>query len=117
MRSRAMAERFRSELDMRDDSLAGDDQQVREDLKNFLRFTEQMLATKENTVFDIAEYPIRLTEPDLTDTAGAPLPGVGFGPSEDVWLSFARMRERPPPKPPADLEPWLQGRASKLGQG
>jgi hypothetical protein len=96
---------------MRDDSLAGDDQQVREDLKNLLRFTEQMLATREKTVFDIAEYPIRLTERDLTDTTGAPLPGVSFGPSEDVWLSLARMRERAPPKPPADLEPWLRSEA------
>jgi hypothetical protein len=96
---------------MRDDSLAGDDQQVREDLKNLLRFTEQMLATREKTVFDIAEYPIRLTERDLKDDAGSPLPGVSFGPSEDVWLSFARMSERPPPKPPADLEPWLRSEA------
>ena len=96
---------------MRDDSLAGDDQQVREDLKNLLRFTEQMLATREKTIFDIAEYPIRLTERDLMDALGDPLPGVGFGPSEDVWLSFTRMRERPPPKPPADLEPWLRSEA------
>ena len=57
----AIAEKFGSELDMRDDSPAGDDQQVREDVKNLLRFTEQMLATREKTVFDIAEYPIRLT--------------------------------------------------------
>ena len=96
---------------MRDDSLAGDDQQVREDLKNLLRFTEQMLATREKTVFDITEYPIRLAERDLMDAAGNPLPGVGFGPSEDVWLSFARMREQPPPKAPADLEPWLRSEA------
>ena len=88
---------------MRDVSLADDKQQAREDLKNLLRFTEQMLATREKTVFDIAEYPIRLTERDLTDAAGNPLPGVSFGPSEDVWLSFARMRERPPPKAPTDL--------------
>jgi very-short-patch-repair endonuclease len=96
---------------MPDDSLAGDDQQTREDLKNLLRFTEQMLATREKTTFDIAEYPIRLTERDLTDPAGEPLPGIGFGPSEDVWLSFVRMRERPPPKPPAELEPWLRSEA------
>lgn len=96
---------------MRDVSLADDNQQAREDLKNLLRFTEQMLATREKTVFDIAEYPIRLTERDLTDAVGTPLPGVSFGPSEDVWLSFARMRERPPPKVSADLEPWLRSEA------
>jgi hypothetical protein len=74
---------------MRDDSLAGDDQQVREDLKNLLRFTEQMLATREKTVFDIAEYPIRLTERDLMDAAGDPLPGVGFGPGGEGFVRFA----------------------------
>jgi hypothetical protein len=62
---------------MRDDSLAGDDQQVREDLKNLLRFTEQMLATREKTVFDIAEYPIRLTERDCVSAwKKAPRGGV-----------------------------------------
>jgi very-short-patch-repair endonuclease len=85
-----------------------DDQTVRQDLANLLRFTEGLLATGEKTVFNISEYPVRLTEPDFLWSDGSLLPGVAFAPSDDVWLSFARLKETRPPKPPADLDPWLR---------
>ena len=85
-----------------------DETQVREDLKNLLRFSEELLATRDKVVFDIAEYQIRLTERDLLGKDGAPLPGIEFGPSEDTWLSFARLREHKPPLAPPEVEPWLR---------
>lgn len=93
---------------MPNDSLPPEDAQVREDLKNLLRFAEQLLATRDKVVFDMAEYPIRLTERDLLGKDGTPLPGIAFGRSEDLWLSLARLQERRPPPPSADLEPWLR---------
>ena len=85
--------------------------QVREDLKNLLRFAEELLATGDKVVFDIGEYPIHLTERDLLGKDGAPLPGIEFGPSEDTWLSFTRLRERKPPAAPPELAPWLRAEA------
>ncbi|HJS85584.1 MAG TPA: hypothetical protein VJ779_08995 [Acetobacteraceae bacterium] len=96
---------------MPDDRLAPEDTQVRGDLRNLLQFTEQLLATRDRVVFDIAEYPIHLTEWDLRGKDGDPLPGIAVGPAEDVWLSFARLQERPPPRPEARLEPWLRPEA------
>lgn len=84
------------------------DHAERQDLANLLRFTDGLLATGEKTVFNISEYPVRLTEPDFLWSDGSLLPGVAFGPSDDIWLSFARLRETRPPKPPADLAPWLR---------
>jgi very-short-patch-repair endonuclease len=87
------------------------DPRVREDLKNLLRFTEELLATRDKIVFDIQEYPIRLTEWDLLDTDQRPLPGISLAPSEDTWLSFQRLQERAPPPAPASLAPWLSPEA------
>lgn len=88
-----------------------DETQVREDLKNLLRFSEELLATRDKVVFDIAEYQIHLTERDLLGKDGAPLPGIEFSPSEDTWLSFARLGERKPPLAPPELAPWLRAEA------
>src|SRR5476649_312137 len=88
--------------------------QIREDLKNLLRFAEELLATGDKVVFDIGEYPIHLTERDLLGKDGARLPGIEFGPSEDTWLSFARLRERKPPVAPPELAPWLRAEARPL---
>ncbi len=96
---------------MPDDRLAPEDAQVREDLRNLLQFTEQLLATRDRVIFDIVDYPIHLTESDLRGKNGDPLPGVTIGPAEDVWLSFARLQEQPPPQPGARLEPWLRPEA------
>jgi hypothetical protein len=85
-----------------------DETEVREDLKNLLRFSEALLATRDKVVFDIAEYQIHLTERDLLAKDGARLPGIAFGSSEDTWLSFARLREHMPPAAPQELEPWLR---------
>src|SRR5208282_1123113 len=88
-----------------------DETQVREDLKNLLRFSEELLATRDKVVFDIAEYHVHLTERDLRGKDGARLPGIEFGPTEDIWLSFARLHERKPPAVPPELEPWLRAEA------
>ena len=96
---------------MPDDRIAPDGTQVREDLRNLLRFTEQLLATRDRVVFDIADYPVRLTERDLRSDDGALLPGIALEPTEDVWLSFARLQEQPPPRPDARLMPWLRQEA------
>ncbi len=93
---------------MLNDNLCVDDTQVREDLKNLLQFVEQLLARRDKVVFDITEYPIRITEKDLLGGDGAPLPGIVFGRSEDVWLSFDRLQERRPPAPSAQLQPWMR---------
>ncbi len=93
---------------MANDSLSVEAPQIREDLKNLLRFAEQLLAVRDKVVLDIGEYPIHLTESDLLDEGATPLPGIAFGSSEDVWLSFGRLQERRPPQPPPNLDPWLR---------
>lgn len=85
-----------------------DEIQVRQDLKNLLRFSEELLATRDKVVFDIAEYQIHLTERDFLGKDGARLPGIEFSPSEDTWLSLARLGERKPPPAPPELAPWLR---------
>jgi very-short-patch-repair endonuclease len=88
-----------------------DETQVREDLKNLLRFSEELLATNDKVVFNIADYHIHLTERDFLGKDGAPLPGINFGLTEDTWLSFARLRESKPPLAPPELAPWLRAEA------
>ena len=69
-----------------------DDTRIRQDLMNLLRFSAALQATRDTAVFDIADHPIHLTGRDLLDRHGAPLPGIAFGPGEDSWFSFARLR-------------------------
>ena len=85
-----------------------DDTRIRQDLMNLLRFSAALQATRDTAVFDIADHPIHLTGRDLLDRHGAPLPGIAFGPGEDSWFSFARLRAQPPPPVPALLAPWLR---------
>ncbi|MGH9300058.1 MAG: AAA domain-containing protein, partial [Acidimicrobiales bacterium] len=86
------------------------DFEVRENLKNLLKFTEELFAARDNVVFDIFEYPLHLTTRDLLGEDGAPLPGITFGVPGDMqaWFSFARCPERQPPPPEPSLAPWLR---------
>ncbi len=76
-----------------------------------LQFLDGLLSTKDKVVFDMSGYQICLTERDFLGQDGAPLPGITFGPSEDCWVSFDRLRERKPPLAPPELVPWLRGEA------
>lgn len=99
---------------MPDHALSLDDKTLRDDLTQLLEFVRGLLATRDPTVFDIAAYPVALTEPDLLAGDGAPLPGIVFERREDTWFSFARLREGQPPKPGATLLPWLRENPSPV---
>jgi very-short-patch-repair endonuclease len=88
--------------------LAIDGSRVRADLVRLLRFADHLLALGDRSAAARDGEALWLPEGSLYATDGMPLPGIDLAPADDVFLSVARQRERPPPELDPSLQPWLR---------
>lgn len=73
------------------------------DLANVLRYAKELLVINAKVLADIET----LKFPRFYDWQLNGLEGVIFNPGDDVWVSLKRLKEAPPPKPPALLMDWV----------
>ncbi len=76
-----------------------------ESLIGLLEYIEQVEKIKKSATFKVTPEFFRANQADVQG-----LPGVEFNlisAGDDVWMRLARLKEDPPPDPPASLRDWI----------
>jgi very-short-patch-repair endonuclease len=77
------------------------------DLRNVLRYAEELVSFKDRVIFDLAAEP----HPSFHETAVSGLEGIDLAVDADAWMRLRRLRETQPPKPDEMFEGWVKDAA------